>query len=78
MVIYDERGFSMKCVVCGVESENRYCGRCGRVMADIVNTVGEERWNKIDDCAYIYPSVLRVARGELTVTDIVQFLEEED
>ena len=47
-------------------------------MADLVNIVGEERWNKIDDCAYIYPSVLRVARGELNVNDIIQYLEEED
>jgi ribosomal protein S27AE len=52
----------MKCVVCGVESENRYCPGCGKVMADLVNVVGEERWSKIDDCAYIYPSVLRVAK----------------
>ncbi len=68
----------MKCVVCGVESENRYCPKCGKVMVDVVNLVGEERWSKIDDCSYIYPTVLRVARGELTVNDIVQALEEED
>jgi hypothetical protein len=32
----------------------------------------------MDDCSFIYPMVLRVARGELTVHDIIQALEVED
>lgn len=47
-------------------------------MAEVVNIIGEERWSKIEDCSFIYPTVLRVARGELTINDIIQALEAED
>ncbi|MCC7576367.1 MAG: hypothetical protein KK926_05985 [Methanomethylovorans sp.] len=68
----------MKCLVCGIESETKYCNTCGKVMADVIKVVGEERWSNIDDCSFIYPTVLRVARGELTVNDVIQALEAED
>jgi hypothetical protein len=32
----------------------------------------------MDDCAFIYPYVQRVAKGELTVHDIIQVLEKEE
>ncbi|WP_406657953.1 hypothetical protein V7O62_05190 [Methanolobus sp. ZRKC2] len=68
----------MNCIVCGVESDARYCDECGKVMDELIRTVGEERWNAIDDCSFIYPMVLRVARGELNIYDIIQALEVED
>ncbi|WMW25536.1 hypothetical protein RE474_02105 [Methanolobus sediminis] len=68
----------MNCIVCGIESDTKYCDECGKVMDEVIRTVGEKRWNAIDDCSFIYPMVLRVARGELTVHDIIQALEVED
>ncbi len=68
----------MNCIVCGIESETRYCDECGKVMDELIRTIGEERWSSIDDCSFIYPMVLRVARGELTIYDIIQALEVED
>lgn len=68
----------MECEVCGVESDNNYCSECGPVMNDVIRKVGEKRWNALDDCSFIYPMVKRVARGELTVKDIIQQMERED
>ena len=68
----------MNCIVCGIESETRYCDECGKVMDELIRTVGEERWSAIDDCSFIYPMVLRVAKGELNIYDIIQALEVED
>ncbi|WP_407356989.1 hypothetical protein [Methanolobus sp. WCC5] len=68
----------MNCIVCGIESETRYCDECGKVMDEVIRTIGEKRWSAIDDCSFIYPMVLRVARGELNVYDIIQALEVED
>lgn len=70
--------FSMKCESCGTESENRYCKTCGDVLDEVVRVVGEKRWAAIDDCSFIYPLVQRVAKGELTVHDVIQALEVED
>ena len=68
----------MECVVCGVESDTTYCDRCGAVINEVIRKVGEERWAAIDDCAFIYPTVKRVGRGELTVNDVIEELERED
>lgn len=68
----------MECEVCGVESDTRYCDRCGAVINKVIRKVGEERWAAIEDCAFIYPMVKRVGRGELTVNDIIEELERED
>lgn len=68
----------MKCEVCGNESKTNYCSNCGPIMNDIIRKVGEERWNALEDCSFIYPMVKRAARGELTVNDIIQQLERED
>ncbi|MBN2110599.1 MAG: hypothetical protein JW705_05885 [Methanosarcinaceae archaeon] len=68
----------MKCIVCGIESETRYCNKCGKVMDELIRTIGEKRWSAIDDCSFIYPMVLRVAKGELTINDIINALEVED
>jgi hypothetical protein len=71
-------GIFMKCESCGAESEGRYCKTCGDVMDELVRQIGEARWAAIDDCKFIYPLVQRVAKGELTVHDIIQALEVED
>lgn len=68
----------MNCIVCGIESETRYCNECGKVMDELIRTIGEKRWSAIDDCSFIYPMVLRVAKGEFTIHDIIQALEVED
>ncbi|RXA19450.1 hypothetical protein EQO05_08865 [Methanosarcina sp. MSH10X1] len=68
----------MNCEACGAESEDKYCVECGKVMNEVVRRVGERRWAAMDDCAFIYPLVQRVARGEATVNDIIQALEVED
>lgn len=68
----------MKCEVCGAESDTRYCDLCGPVMNEVIRKVGEERWAAIDDCSFIYPMVKRVAKGELTVNDIIDALEREN
>lgn len=68
----------MNCIVCGIESDTKYCDECGKIMDEVIRTVGEKRWNAMDDCSFIYPMVLRVARGELAVHDIIQALEVED
>lgn len=68
----------MNCIVCGIESETRYCNECGKVMDELIRTIGEERWSAIDDCSFIYPMVLRVAKGELNIYDIIQAMEVED
>jgi len=68
----------MKCEICGIESDARYCNDCGKVMNDVIRSVGEARWAAIDDCAFIYPLVRRVGKGELTVHDIIQSLDVED
>lgn len=68
----------MNCLVCGAESETKYCSICGKIMDDVIREVGEQRWSSIDDCSFIYPMVLRVAKGELGVHDIIQALEVED
>lgn len=68
----------MKCQICGVESDSKYCRECEKILNDVVRRVGEERWNAIDDCSFIYPMIKRVARGELTVNDIIDQLERED
>ncbi len=68
----------MKCDICGVESDARYCSKCGTVMDEVIKKVGEKRWSAMDDCSFIYPRVVRVGKGELTVNDIIQALERED
>ncbi|WP_292372988.1 MULTISPECIES: hypothetical protein [unclassified Methanosarcina] len=68
----------MKCESCGAESEGRYCKTCGDIMDEVVRRVGEARWAAIDDCSFIYPLVQRVAKGELTVHDIIQSFDVED
>ncbi len=68
----------MDCIVCGIESDMKYCDECGKVMDELVRTIGEKRWSAIDDCSFIYPMVIRVARGELTINDLVNALEVED
>ncbi|WP_094226969.1 hypothetical protein [Methanolobus psychrotolerans] len=68
----------MNCIVCGIESKTKYCNECGKVMDELIRTIGEKRWSNIDDCSFIYPMVLRVARGELNIYDIIQALEVED
>ncbi len=68
----------MKCESCGVESEDKYCKKCGNILDEVVREIGEKRWAAIDDCSFIYPLVQRVADGELTVHDIIQTLEVED
>ncbi|MGM0771924.1 MAG: hypothetical protein ACQESU_10035 [Halobacteriota archaeon] len=68
----------MQCVVCGVETDKRYCDKCEKIMDEIIQKVGEQRWNSIDDCSYIYPMVKRATKGELTVNDIINAMEVED
>jgi hypothetical protein len=68
----------MKCESCEAESEDRYCKTCGAIMDHVIREIGEKRWAAIDDCSFIYPLVQRVAKGELTVHDIIQSLEVED
>jgi hypothetical protein len=68
----------MKCESCGAKSEDRYCETCGNILDEVVRTVGEARWAAIDDCSFIYPIVKRVAKGEATVNDVIQALEQED
>jgi len=68
----------MKCESCGVDSEDRYCKTCGDILDKVVRTIGEKRWAAMDDCSFIYPYVMRVANGELTVHDIIQVLEKEE
>ncbi|MFA0822757.1 MAG: hypothetical protein ACC612_07690 [Methanomethylovorans sp.] len=68
----------MKCLVCGEESDTKYCNTCGKVMDEVIRQVGEKRWSSIDDCSFIYPMVLRVARGEIGVYDIVRSLDVEE
>jgi hypothetical protein len=74
----DYGGIFMKCESCGAESEGRYCKKCGEILDEVVRRVGEARWAAMDDCSYIYPLVQRVAKGELTVHDIIQSLDVED
>jgi len=71
-------GYNMKCEVCEMESDTQYCSQCGPVMNEVIRKVGEARWNAMDDCSFIYPMVKRVAKGELTVNDVIQELERED
>jgi predicted RNA-binding protein with PUA domain len=71
-------GIFMKCESCGVETEGKYCKTCGDIMDEVVRRVGEARWAAMDDCSFIYPLVQRVAKGELTVHDIIQSLDVED
>jgi hypothetical protein len=71
-------GIFMNCESCGADSEGRYCNTCGDIMDQVVREVGEKRWAAIDDCSFIYPLVQRVAKGELTVHDIIQSLDVED
>lgn len=47
-------------------------------MNNLIRRVGEAHWNEMDDCSFIYPMVKRVARGELTINDVIQELERED
>jgi hypothetical protein len=47
-------------------------------MDEVIRQVGEKRWSSIEDCSFIYPMVLRVARGELGVYDIVRSLDVEE
>lgn len=68
----------MKCQICGVESDSEYCRECEKILNQVIRRVGEERWNAMDDCSFIYPMIKRVARGELTVNDIIDQLERED
>ncbi len=68
----------MKCDICETESGEQYCSDCGAIMNELVQKVGEARWNAMDDCSYIYPMVKRVCAGELTVNDVIQALEQED
>jgi hypothetical protein len=68
----------MKCESCGTDSEDKYCRTCGDILDEVVRAVGEKRWAAMDDCSFIYPLVQRVAKGELTVHDIIQTLEVED
>ncbi len=69
--------FSMNCESCGAESEDKYCKTCGEILNDVVRRIGEKRWAAMDDCAFIYPYVQRVAKGELTVQDIIEILDAE-
>ncbi|KGK97751.1 hypothetical protein LI82_08210 [Methanococcoides methylutens] len=68
----------MQCTVCGVETENKYCNDCEKILEEIIQKVGEKRWSAIDDCSYIYPMIKRAAKGELTVNDIINAMEVED
>ncbi len=61
----------MECAVCGMKSDARLCARCSKIEKEVVKTVGEDVWNKMDDCSYIYPLIKRVAEGDLTVKDVV-------
>ncbi|ADI74960.1 conserved hypothetical protein [Methanohalobium evestigatum Z-7303] len=68
----------MNCQICGVESNSKYCQECEKILNEVVRRVGEARWNAMEDCSFIYPMIKRVAKGELTVNDIIQQLERED
>lgn len=68
----------MQCAVCGVDTESKYCTDCEKVMEEIIQKVGEERWSAIDDCSYIYPMVKRAVKKEVTVNDIINAMEVED
>lgn len=68
----------MQCTVCGKEGESKYCGDCDKVLKELIQKVGEERWSAIDDSSYIYPMIERVIKGELTVNDIINAMEVED
>jgi hypothetical protein len=68
----------MQCTVCGVETENKYCNDFEKILEEIIQKVGEKRWNAIDDCSYIYPMIIRATKGELTVNDIINAMEVED
>lgn len=37
----------------------------------IVKDVGEDVWSKIEDCRFIYPMVIRVVEGDLTVKEVM-------
>lgn len=71
-------GIFMKCESCEAETDGRYCTECGNILDEVVRRVGEARWAAIDDCSFIYPVVRRVAKGEATVNDVIQALEQED
>ncbi len=70
-------GIFINCESCGAESEDKYCKTCGDILNEVVRRVGEKRWAAMDDCSFIYPYVQRVAKGELTVHDIIQVLDAE-
>lgn len=43
-------------------------------MDQVIQEVGPEVWEKLDDCRFIYPMVRRVAEGTLRTQDIVNEL----
>lgn len=66
----------MNCDICGMTTSNktRICDRCSRIMDQVIQEVGPEVWEKLDDCRFIYPMVRRVAEGTLRTQDIVNEL----
>lgn len=64
----------MKCEICEISTEDRYCDECGRIMNHVIREIGPDIWENIDDCKFIYPMVRRVVEGTLTTQDIVNEL----
>ena len=66
----------MNCEICGESTSNKnmICDRCTRIMDKVIQDVGPEVWNTIDDCKYIYPMIKRVAEGSLRTNDVVNSL----
>ncbi len=66
----------MNCDICGQPTENNrtICNNCSRIMDQVIREIGPDRWEKIEDCKYIYPMVKRVAEGTLRTQDIVNEL----
>jgi disulfide oxidoreductase YuzD len=66
----------MNCDICGktTTNENGICDSCNKIMEHVIREIGPDRWEKIEDCKYIYPMVKRVAEGSLRTQDIVNEL----
>ena len=63
----------MKCDICGEPTfeGKSICDRCTKIMDDVVREINPDIWKGIDNCAYIYPMIKRVAEGTLRTQDVV-------
>ena len=63
----------MNCDICGelTKEGKSICNRCSKIMDDVIRDIDPEIWKGVDDCAYIYPMIKRVAEGTLRKQDVV-------